>query len=30
MAYKYNTSGCEALKQGGFDFTIAGEYQYIK
>lgn len=30
MAYKYNTSGCEALKQGGFDFPISGEYHYIK
>lgn len=30
MAYKYKTSGCEALKQGGFDFSIAGEYHYIK
>ena len=30
MAYKYNTSGCEALKQGGFDFVISGEYHYIK
>lgn len=30
MEYKYNTSGCEALKQGGFDFPISGEYHYIK
>ncbi len=30
MTYKYNTSGCEALKQGGFDFDIAGGYHYIK
>ena len=30
MAFKYNTSGCEALKQGGFDFSIVGEYHYIK
>lgn len=30
MSYKYNTSGCEALKQGGFDFPITGEYHYIK
>ena len=30
MAYSYNTSVCEALKQGGFDFSISGEYHYIK
>ena len=30
MAYQYNISGCEALKQGGFDFPIANEYHYIK
>ena len=30
MAYQYNISGCEALKQGGFDFPIANEFHYIK
>lgn len=30
MAYQYNISGCEALKQGGFDFPIANEIHYIK
>lgn len=30
MAYQYNISGCEALKQGGFDFLIAEDIHYIK
>ena len=30
MAYQYNISCCEALKQGGFDFPIDAEYHYFK
>ena len=30
MAYKYEISGCEALKQGGFDFYISDVLHYIK
>lgn len=28
--YKYNTSGCEYLKQGGWDYVISPKYHYIK
>lgn len=30
MAYQYNIFGSEALKQGGFDYPIAGDYHYVK
>ena len=30
MPYQYNIFGCEALKQGGFDYSIAEGYHYIK